>query len=355
MDNTSTREDMIRIINDYNDNTRQYNRNVRDFINIYNRLSENRRNYENPIYNRNHTNTRNHNHNHNRRYNYNNLLFSNYPNLYIPDELEDPIIDTSNDNINNNYINTFISNYNNSIRNTVPERTYITTLRNRTIRPPILTDYFEDNVIVRPTNNEITRATQPITWSNDFSQTTCPITLERFEVGQVVTQIHYCQHIFQTDSLMNWFERNTRCPVCRYDIREYTDGDNIHDFINENSNENREINQQNTISEREDHLINTNQNNNSINNNIINNNIINNENIDDNPFYNIDQSDISGTILYEPATNRRTFFTSILSNLITSELNRSVPIFNDFMNDQLYTFNIPLEIDLSYINLTRRI
>jgi hypothetical protein len=51
--------------------------------------------------------------------------------------------------------------------------------------------------------------------------TRCPITLDSFAQDTPVTQILYCGHIFNRDSLNSWFHRNVRCPVCRYDIRNY--------------------------------------------------------------------------------------------------------------------------------------
>ena len=33
--------------------------------------------------------------------------------------------------------------------------------------------------------------------------------------------ILYCGHLFSPNELANWFQSNVRCPICRYDIREY--------------------------------------------------------------------------------------------------------------------------------------
>jgi uncharacterized Zn finger protein (UPF0148 family) len=49
----------------------------------------------------------------------------------------------------------------------------------------------------------------------------CPITLERFESNTEVLQILGCNHIFNPNSLQQWFQNNVRCPICRYDIRDY--------------------------------------------------------------------------------------------------------------------------------------
>jgi hypothetical protein len=49
----------------------------------------------------------------------------------------------------------------------------------------------------------------------------CPITLEPFTPDAEVTLLLGCNHIFHRNSINNWFQNNVRCPVCRYDIRNY--------------------------------------------------------------------------------------------------------------------------------------
>lgn len=81
-----------------------------------------------------------------------------------------------------------------------------------------------DNVIVRPTQEQIQNATRSIIYSaNNANITTthCPITLEQFEEQHLITQITYCGHVFSQDGINRWFEGNVRCPICRYDIRNY--------------------------------------------------------------------------------------------------------------------------------------
>ena len=53
-------------------------------------------------------------------------------------------------------------------------------------------------------------------------QQTCPITMEPFQTGDVLCEILGCHHIFHRPSLMNWLQRSSRCPVCRYTLRSYT-------------------------------------------------------------------------------------------------------------------------------------
>jgi len=52
----------------------------------------------------------------------------------------------------------------------------------------------------------------------DVSGNLCPISLEPFQVGDVICEIRGCGHKFKRPNLMNWFRRNSRCPVCRYDV-----------------------------------------------------------------------------------------------------------------------------------------
>jgi hypothetical protein len=74
------------------------------------------------------------------------------------------------------------------------------------------------------TNEEIQNATRPLVYSlsgEPFFDIRCPITLEDFREGDELCQIIGCGHVFKSSSLRGWFGRNTRCPVCRYNIMEH--------------------------------------------------------------------------------------------------------------------------------------
>jgi hypothetical protein len=79
------------------------------------------------------------------------------------------------------------------------------------------------NVIVRPSDVQIATATRRITYSvTDLSlNARCPIRLEDFVEGQQICQIIHCRHAFTEESIHDWFQTNVRCPVCRYDVRDY--------------------------------------------------------------------------------------------------------------------------------------
>jgi hypothetical protein len=79
---------------------------------------------------------------------------------------------------------------------------------------------FLDPVFVRPTAVQIATATEaPVAFVN----TMCSICQEGVSSG---TRIRHCGHCFHGDCIAQWFTLNTRCPVCRYDIREFTQSRN---------------------------------------------------------------------------------------------------------------------------------
>jgi hypothetical protein len=47
----------------------------------------------------------------------------------------------------------------------------------------------------------------------------CPISQKPFEPNETVSRINYCNHVFCSAELSEWFNNNVRCPVCRHDIR----------------------------------------------------------------------------------------------------------------------------------------
>lgn len=76
-------------------------------------------------------------------------------------------------------------------------------------------------VIVRPSQQQIQNATEEIN-NTDTSHLICPITQETFEENTSIVRIRHCQHCFSREALLNWFNRSVLCPVCRYDIRDFS-------------------------------------------------------------------------------------------------------------------------------------
>lgn len=83
---------------------------------------------------------------------------------------------------------------------------------------------FLSPVPVVPTEQQISNATESILYSTivDPAYTSCPISYEDFNTNSSVLRILHCGHYFEPDSLRTWFRSNVRCPICRYDIRDYT-------------------------------------------------------------------------------------------------------------------------------------
>ena len=49
--------------------------------------------------------------------------------------------------------------------------------------------------------------------------TTCPISHRDFSANDTVIRLRECRHIFDASSILQWFTRNSVCPMCRNDIR----------------------------------------------------------------------------------------------------------------------------------------
>jgi len=74
---------------------------------------------------------------------------------------------------------------------------------------------FLDPVAVIPTAGQIRAGTQILTVAPP--DTTCSICQE--DITGVHTCIRHCNHPFHSECIREWFTMNTRCPVCRHDVR----------------------------------------------------------------------------------------------------------------------------------------
>ena len=87
---------------------------------------------------------------------------------------------------------------------------------------------FLEPIEVFPTQSQIEIATRIARFSDIVNpiNNNCPISMERFNDSDSVCVIRECGHIFSTQELQLWFRSNCRCPVCRYDIRNYNPSSN---------------------------------------------------------------------------------------------------------------------------------
>jgi hypothetical protein len=103
-----------------------------------------------------------------------------------------------------------------------------TPIRNTVLYNTLLNAFLEP-VPTYPGTLQIEIATRNMLYGDIVSprNTSCPISLERFENDDMVTTICHCGHIFMMAEIHHWFTTNCRCPVCRYDIREYVAGNDV--------------------------------------------------------------------------------------------------------------------------------
>ena len=115
-----------------------------------------------------------------------------------------------------------------------------TTYSNQT-RNGLFSSYqrFLDPVEVFPTQSQIENATRRAVYCDIVSpiNRSCPISLDNFNDNDTVSVIRHCGHIFNTENLNRWFRTNCRCPVCRYDIRDYLSRSSTNLFNNSETNE----------------------------------------------------------------------------------------------------------------------
>ena len=84
--------------------------------------------------------------------------------------------------------------------------------------PPPAQNAFEDPVVVRPTAEQIARATTLESMLADDG--VCAICQDTIAAMTEARTINACNHQFHKNCIDTWFQQNVRCPVCRHDIRE---------------------------------------------------------------------------------------------------------------------------------------
>jgi hypothetical protein len=183
---------------------------------------------------------------------------------------------------------------------------------------------FISPIAVAPTQEQINNASRFIRYGDitfPISEI-CPITLERFNMNDIVRQIHHCGHIFSNTAFNEWFCSNIRCPVCRYDIRDYNPNNNGR---NASSMSNGDVsnNEISIVNADSDIMI-------DASNNVSNNDVSNNDDNSDttNPISNINvirvpNSDEIDHITFDLNTNQNTesLLNSLSSRLLQGLLN----------------------------------
>jgi len=120
----------------------------------------------------------------------------------------------------------------NSTRNRYTNRYYNNTNRENPFRMYYHTQWIPTNPLGTPastllTREEIARATLTYGFIEEMIirdvsgeiTNVCPISLEPLQIGDVICEIRGCRHKFKRPNLMTWLNRNSNCPVCRYNLR----------------------------------------------------------------------------------------------------------------------------------------
>ena len=128
------------------------------------------------------------------------------------------------DNNINRILNNFSHTNQEQINTTAPQTPRATTIP---MSDPSLNFDFLTPVPIIPSESVIRRATESVqfrTLDSTHNQT-CPITQQPFNETEHIIRIIQCEHLFNKRALLRWFTHSVRCPVCRYDIREYNTAD----------------------------------------------------------------------------------------------------------------------------------
>ena len=140
------------------------------------------------------------------------------------------MLNLTRENIFNSNLDQLFSNFSNNLNepNNLNENNIYT--RHFIIRNPSTYSFFNNDdadfltpIVIRPTQEQINNATEECIFSSiiDPSNSSCPISLVPFQNNDMVYKIKQCGHIFFKNQLENWLLENTKCPLCRYDIRDY--------------------------------------------------------------------------------------------------------------------------------------
>lgn len=118
---------------------------------------------------------------------------------------------------------------------------------------PIEFEWLMRNTRANLTSEQIELSTEDIIYDTSMNETRCPITWDDFNEGECLMKIKHCGHYFKRANLMNWLRRENTCPVCRYDLRDYSSNNtNDIDLSNNNLNQTEPLTENNNPNEEDD-------------------------------------------------------------------------------------------------------
>ena len=127
-------------------------------------------------------------------------------------------------NLQNNSSSSIFSNLVSPNQNIIPDLVEVTLYsQNRNTQQQNMED-----VGVSPDINVLTNSSSIHlyrTLETEFEE--CSICRERFTENSIVRKINNCDHIFHINCIDTWLENNITCPICRTDLRDNTDSENV--------------------------------------------------------------------------------------------------------------------------------
>lgn len=238
--NTYRNRNRNRIINSYLNNIVNNNRQINSMLEIMKNNEQILASLINEEFNLNETENFNHlgtNLNNNQP---NNNQSNNNPNINLNTSPNTPpnndinnlysMLNLTRENIFNTNLDQLFSNFSNNLNipNNLNENNIYT--RHFIIRNPSAYSFFNNDdsdfltpIVIRPTQEQINNATEECIFGSieEPPNSSCPISLVPFQNNDLVYKIKQCGHIFFKNQLENWLLENTKCPLCRYDIRDY--------------------------------------------------------------------------------------------------------------------------------------
>ena len=118
------------------------------------------------------------------------------------------------------------TNYYNNLTTPLTETRNIPIARQRT---PVAQDQswaeilasFMNPIPVRPTQEQIDRATRLFMTDASSTRDSCVICFDAITDGQAQRQVRTCGHSFHRECIDRHFQTSPRCPLCRHDVRDY--------------------------------------------------------------------------------------------------------------------------------------
>mgnify|MGYP003689031605 FL=1 len=98
-----------------------------------------------------------------------------------------------------------------------------------------------EDVHISPNINVLSNSSSVHIYSSLNSEfTQCTICMENFTNNSIVRKINGCGHLFHINCIDTWLEENITCPVCRTDLREIENNEEMDINIEEDNIEDEE-------------------------------------------------------------------------------------------------------------------